>query len=68
MGPGACVNVVCVCVCVCGGGGDCFGAAGGNRTVVVWSTEIVVKTMHMRVHVTRVLVNNLSACIAENPS
>jgi len=59
MGPGSCVNVV---------GGKCFGAAAWNRTVVVWSTEIVVKTMYMRVHVNRMLVNNLSACIAENPS
>jgi len=45
-----------------------LGVAAGKGTVVVWSTEIVVKTMHIRVYVARMLVNNLSSCIAENPS
>ena len=58
MGPGACVNVVL---------GNMLGAAAGNGTLVVRSTEIVVKTFHIRVYVTRMLVN-VSACIAENPS
>jgi len=55
-------------VCKRCGGRKCLGAAAGNRIVVVWSTEMVVKAIHMHVHVTRMLVNNLSACIAENPS
>jgi hypothetical protein len=43
-------------------------AAAGNGTVIVRSTEIVVKATNMRAHITRMFVNNLSACIAENPS
>jgi len=59
MGPGACINVV---------GEKYLGVAAGNRTAVVWSPDIVMKTIHTRVYVTRMLVNNLSACIEENPS
>lgn len=49
-------------------GGKILGAAAGNGTVVVRSTETVVNKTLMSVHVTRMLPSNLSACIAQNPS
>lgn len=55
-------------VCERCAGAKYLGAAAGNGTLVVRSAEIVVKKTHMRVYVNRLLVDNVSACIAENTS